>query len=167
MTLLEAIQIYGGGPGSGCRGENCGRKGGGAKLSGLSDRARRAVQTYVPVTEEKYQMAKLSERKVANVLGGISTDDNEPFDVVINNRIGVEVKTIIEARNNKITVHPDAMKEKLAEQSRLKLDAVYTVIFDQRPGQEAVYVRKGLGSFRVPGKLTKLQKISDLKKFVV
>jgi|SRR5579859_748946 len=162
MTLLKILELYGGGPGSGCQGDNCGRP----SVGGLSDRARRALETYVPVTAAKYALAKRNERSVAKVLNGVTTADNSPFDVLIDGKIGVEVKTIIEGRHDKVTIHPESMQEKKDEVKRLKLKSVYTVVADHRGLLQKWYVREGLGSFRL-GTLKLMNKISDLKTEVL
>src|SRR5690348_16321730 len=100
MNLLDLINVYAGGPGSGCNPEvgQCGRKPGeGEVQTGVSDRVRGAIESYVPVTAAKYQLAKRNERKVAKVLGGTGTPNNSPFDVLVGD-IAIEVKTVIEAK---------------------------------------------------------------------
>lgn len=161
MRLIDIIQIYSGGVGSGCNPSvgKCGRPATGRTLS---QRAHAAKASYIPVTSAKYQLAKRNERSVAKILNGVPTANNSPFDVIVNGKIGVEVKTIIEGRHDKITMHPSSLKEKNDEMRRMKLMSVFTVVADHRGASQKWFVREGLGSFRL-GTLTPVAKISGLK----
>lgn len=169
MKLYDAIVLYSGGPGSGCNPQagRCGRLANeqNEMHQGLSPRAQRALATYVPVTSAKYQLAKRSERAVAKALNGVTTSDNAPFDVIVGGKIGVEVKTIIEGQHDKITVHPDSLKEKAQEMKRLGLQRAYTVVADHRAQPQTWYAREGVGSFRL-GTFDQMMSVSELKKAV-
>lgn len=135
-TFLERLTA--GGTGSGCHGENCGRPTG---------RAERARAAYVGVTREKYQATKRNEERLARALGGKSTPDNQAFDVLKKGH-GVEVKTISEGKNDKITMHPESRARKLREARKLRVQT-HTVVFDMRGGRTKIYYREGVGSYRL------------------
>ncbi|MDE2439173.1 MAG: hypothetical protein KGN01_07340 [Patescibacteria group bacterium] len=51
MNLQTTLELYAGGPGSGCN-----------PAAGKCGRAERASASYIPVTKEKYQLAKQNEQ---------------------------------------------------------------------------------------------------------
>lgn len=96
-----------------------------------------------------------------------SLRDNEPVDVIRTRggkiEDGIELKTMTDNRNNKITVKADAMKRKTAWMAENRAD-FHTVVFDDhavfnakgegRHGPDSarvIYYRRGFGSFRVGG----------------
>lgn len=125
------------------------------------DKSERAKASYVMVTKEKYQKAMRNEQRVAAVVGGRSIPDNEPFDVE-KGKLAFEVKTIIEGKNDKITMHPESLARKVKEARKRGLET-FTVAIDERGGKRQVYFKEGLGAFRL-GSMEKLSSISDLKK---
>lgn len=130
----------------------------------LSDRAKRALDSHVPITAEKMQISKSNERVVAKVLGGLSTADNAPFDVIVG-KIGVEVKTVFPGvKNNKITLHPESRERKYDLMKKLKMTKAFVVICDERSGK--TYVGEGLKSFRFDRSGVKEVQIKDLKKVI-
>ena len=137
----------------------------GRKQQALTERSQRALATYNPVTPQKVQMAKLSERQIARAVGGVPTADNSPFDILIKGKIGVEVKTLLEAGNDKVTMHPLSLERKLVEAKRMKLDSTYTVAVDLREGAPKVYYKAGLGSFRLSA-MTQVAGYGALKKIM-
>lgn len=150
--------IQGGGEGSGCHGPNCGRK------KGLSERAQRAKASYNPSTLAKQIVAAEMQIKVAKTVHGVSTDDSQPFDV-LKAKSGIEVKTIVDGINDKITMHKSSLARKLAEAKDLGLKRTYTVAIDKRNGKEEIYYKKGLGSFRLPS-MTRVSSWDDLSKVI-
>lgn len=138
MRMLVAVELRAGGAGSGCKGPNCGRPAG---------RAARARATFVLMTKEKRRDAETRARVLARAIGGKATDDNQPFDVLIG-RHGIELKTIQEGKNDKITMHPDSLARKIHTAKKMKIEP-HTVVFDTRGGKVAVYYRQGVGSFRL------------------
>jgi hypothetical protein len=74
-----------------------------------------------------------------------------------NDDVGIEVKTLVNGKNEKITMSKDALGRKLAEQRADGIKA-YTVVVDRRAGglsgRATYYYREGLGSFRL-GSMTK------------
>jgi len=145
VTLQTTIDLYAGGPGSGCQGEHCGRPKG-------KDEAKhdRALASFVPVTTAKIMGSAANVRQIAQVIGGKTTPDNHPFDVLVG-KIGIEVKTIYDtAKNDKVTVHRESRLRKEDFAKTAKLKAMYVVAVDQRKGKENVYYAKVPGwSFRL------------------
>jgi len=110
-------------------------------------RRLRAKNSYKPATKEKQELAQKVEKKVAKAVGGKALPDNEPFDVLAGKH-ALEVKTIIGGKNPKITMHPESKARKTTHARKNKLKA-WTVAVDHRGSPPTVYVRKGLGSFRL------------------
>lgn len=152
MKLLATLAIYAGGQGSGCNPHKgrCGRP---------SSRATRAKTSHVPATAEKQRKAEANEGVLAQKINGKTTGDNKPFDVMTvirGKKIGIEVKTIEEGKNDKITMHPASKVRK--ERAGRKLDGIYTVVFDNRNGKNDIYMKQGVGSFR----LGSMQKVPSI-----
>jgi hypothetical protein len=121
------------------------------KIGTPATRTARALATHKPSTKEKQALADKSEHEIAEVIGGTRTDDNDPFDTVVKtpgHMHGVEVKTLIDNTNDKITMHPDARERKIAW-GRRNHAAMHTVVVDMRTSQTQYYYRRGVGSFRV------------------
>jgi hypothetical protein len=115
------------------------------------ERAKAAFHS--PVTYEKLQIALEQEGRLAHAIGGKDLPDNEPFDVLRDVKdIGVthaiEVKTIVDGKNDKITMHPDSLrrKKKFIEEHRA---VAHTVVIDKRGDTPKYYWRSGVGSFRL------------------
>ena len=114
---------------------------------GDGSRADRARSTYKPATQEKQHLGEKEEGKIAALIGGKNLDDNEPADV-IKGRHAVEVKTLIDQKNDKITMHPDSLARKLKFGRKEKMQW-HTVAIDARGDTPSYYYRKGVGSFRL------------------
>jgi hypothetical protein len=110
---------------------------------GSKDRRERALRSHKPSTKEKQRIAEMNEKKVAKAIGGQHLEDNEPFDVLVGTS-GVEVKTIIAGKNNKITMHPSSRRRKLTEAKSKGLTA-HTVVMKGNK----VFYKQGVGSFRL------------------
>ena len=87
--------------------------GGGRSISQptLSPRATRALKSHKPMTKEKEEIATAMEWKITALLRGEHTDDDLPPDVTltINGQFhGLDVKTNIDGKHDKVTVHPDS-----------------------------------------------------------
>jgi len=141
-----------GGSGSGNFGHS-GRPGevGGSDLSGMSDRARNALISYKPTRRAEQKIAAQSERIVAKAIGGTDLDDNEPMDIVVdtpNGVHGVEVKTLLRNKNDKLTM-TDGSLERKAQWLRKNHATGHTVVVDKRQSPTTYYHREGFGSFRV------------------
>lgn len=138
MNLLSSIDLFGGGPGSG------------RHPYGRKDRTKsaRARATYKPATKEIQAKADKSEEKLAKALGGERTKNNAPFDIMVGSKVAVEVKTIIDNKNDKITMHPESRMRKEKEAAEKKL-VMFTVAVDIRGGSPKYYVKDGVGAFRL------------------
>ena len=113
---------------------------------GGSERAARAKAAYNPATAEKQRLADKEEKKVAETIGGERTPDNSPFDVTKKGH-AVEVKTVVDAKADKVTMRKECMERKVAFAKKNKM-ASHTVIIDTRGSKIAYYYHKGVGSFR-------------------
>ena len=128
----------------------------------LSERAQRALAARVPCNVEKQRTADQQEAIVSRALGLERTRDNSAFDFR-DEKIAVELKTMVDAKNDKITMSKTALARKLNEQ---KKDALigYTVVADKRGGNTKYYYRAGFGSFRV-GAMTPVS-LADLRSII-
>lgn len=165
MNIATAMDLYAGGPGSGCKGSNCGRKSTGATKV-LSDRAKRALMTYVPMTAGKLAIAKQNEFKLARLVGGTAFKDNGPFDVIVNGKIGIELKTMFPGVNDKITIHPESRRRKEAFAAQQKMKKIFTVAFDQRGKKPVFYWKGGVGAFRLKN-MTQAGSLQELRKAII
>lgn len=126
------------------------------------DRAARATASHVPATREIQAIADRQEQRLAKATGGIRTQNNAPLDVLIGKKHGIEVKTLVVQKNDKITMHPKSLARKVLFVEENKLQ-VHTVVFDQRPGSHgAIYYAPRLGSLRI-GAMEKVT-LSELKR---
>lgn len=120
-----------------------------------------------------------NEPQFAAEIGGQSLDDNEPIDVVteINGKThGIELKTMVNNSNDKITMKREAMERK-AKWERKNKGAVHTVVLDDRevfnangPGKHdtskrKIYYRRGYGSFRV-GSMKEVGSMDELAQLM-
>jgi len=113
------------------------------------------------MTKEKERKATANEESVAKAIGGKRTGDNDAFDCLTNTGLAVEVKTIIDGKNPKITMHPKSLRRKKKYIRKNKVRA-FTVVVDERSGEKEFYVRKGVGSFR----LVSMTKIDGLERLM-
>ena len=126
-------------------------------------RVARALQTYKPSTKEKQDLGDTRQRDVAKMLGFKVSEDNKPMDVLGENKFGkhtaIEVKTLCDQKNSKLTMHPDARERKLKYGRKNKAN-LFTIAVDDRDtfngGQHKdlysgnkFYIRKGVGSFEI------------------
>lgn len=111
------------------------------------DKAIRSLENENKFTKAKMDKALEQEAKIAGALGGLNLQDNEPFDVIVG-RFAVEVKTMINGKNPKITMRSDALERKLAYCKRNRLKAV-TVVADLRGKSPRYFYKNGIGSFRL------------------
>lgn len=115
-----------------------------------SSKVRNALATYKPSTKEKQDRATAAEQRITKMIGGKGTDDNSPMDVTVTvgrKTIGVEVKSIQDNGNNKITMHPESLKRKVDWAKAGRGRSVHTVVVDTRHNK--IYYREGAGSFRL------------------
>lgn len=132
-------------------------------------RAARALAHHKPSTAVKQRAADAQERFVARALGAKQSGDNDAVDVqgvarVTGRRFGVEVKTLMDNRNDKITMHPESLLRKL-RWARKERAALHTVIVDLRSGAPRLYHRRGVGSFRLRS-LTPVRDHAHLRELV-
>jgi len=113
------------------------------------------------MTKAKEKISTHSERRVAAVLGGEQTGDNLPVDVHVG-RNAIEVKTIINGKNPKITMHPESLDRKMKYARKNKM-SLHTVVVDMRGEKPEYFYRKGVGSFRLSS-MKPMVSISDIKK---
>ena len=112
-----------------------------------SDRVARARASQNFCRADKQRIADKSEARLAEALGVPQTPDNAPFDLR-NDDIGIEVKTLIDQKNDKITMSKAALGRKLAEM-RAEGIKPFTVVRDLRSGTAKYYVSDRLGSLRL------------------
>lgn len=134
-----------------------------------ADRLRRSIAataTYKPSTKEKQAIANAAEIRIHKIIGGDRTPDNDAFDVLVKKGRklhSVEVKAIIDNKNDKITMHSPSRKRK--ELWAIDNNAVpHTVGVDTRNGGQ-LYYRSGVGAFRL-GKMTKVRNAAHLRQLI-
>jgi len=122
-------------------------------------RAKRALASHKPMSAAKNAIAMQSERVVARSVGGRQLPDNEPMDVIVRRRKtlhGIEVKTIIDGQNDKITMHKDSRERKL-KWARETGGSLHTVAVKG----DRVWYKPGVGSFRL-GTMTEVRTFDEL-----
>jgi hypothetical protein len=127
---------------------------GGGPITDLvpSEKMKTALRAQVHCGVEKQTIADEQERITSKGIGIPRTKDNSAFDFR-NKKTGVELKTMVDSRNGKITMSKAALGRKMAEAKSEHLKT-YTVVADKRSGGTQYYVKEGLGSFRV-GSMTR------------
>jgi len=139
---------------------------GSSKSGHQSERVQRAIQSQVRTGQHEQAIADRSEKVLSKHIGIPRTRDNSAFDLR-NDEYGIEVKTLVNGKNEKITMSKAALGRKLAEQRADGIKA-FTVVVDRRSGgltgNATYYVKEGLGSFRVSS--MKKMSISDLRELV-
>jgi hypothetical protein len=163
-STASASAIQGGGKGSGCHGDRCGRPGEGKKTgstNGLT-KAEIAKINYKPANKEHQRIADKMEIAMSSAIGLSRTPNNSAFDLQ-SSKIGVEVKTLIDQKNGKISMNHAAVQRKLkvARQNDLR---IYTLVVDARDKKDVKYLMKpGVGSFRING-MTEVDNLATLKR---
>jgi len=120
---------------------------GGGVGAATESRAKRAKRTHKPSTAEKQRRGEAEQARLAKLVRGRETDDNDAFDV-LKGKHAVEVKTVMDNNNDKITVHPKSRrrKEAFAEKRRMQM---HTIAIDIRGGKRVYYHKNGVGAFRL------------------
>lgn len=144
----------------------------------MSKKQLLATMNYKPSTAAVQRVALENELRLRDLLkdaglgDSLQLGDNEPFDVWIGGNPSkfysggykkympnhvIEVKTIVRAKNDKITMHPESLAKKKAELKTFSSKGTvgHTVVFDERTGK--IYYREGLGSFR----LSSMQEVTE------
>jgi hypothetical protein len=139
-----------------------------------SARVMRAKQSSVLVDKEIQRYSEEhNEPQLAKGTGGLSLVDNEPVDVMVLQsgimQHGIELKTMVSNKADKITMKKDALQRKKDWQEK-NFAPMHTVVFDDKavfnangPGQHddskrQIYYRRGAGSFRIAG----MQPVKDM-----
>ena len=163
MKLLELLEF--GGKGSGDYGHSGrpGERGGSGAGVKNQDRSNRAKETYhLRLGNGHIKKTDENQNNLARAMKTSGTTHLAAFDIVHSNiKLGIEVKTLIDQKNDKVTMHPHSIRRKLGEAKTLGLKNVATVVFDNRPGKNQLYYRMGLGSFRVSS-LTPVKNVNEL-----
>lgn len=129
----------------------------------LSEKAKRALAAMNKCGADKQRIADKSEAKLSKALGIPRTRDNSAFDLR-NDDVGIEIKTMVDGKNDKITMSKSALGRKIAESQADDLKT-FTVVADVRGGGAAkYYVSEKLGSIRL-GSMTPIS-LSDLRTMV-
>ena len=113
-----------------------------------SEKAMRAIANYSPTNLAEQRAADHTEAQLSKTLGMPRTRDNSAFDLQ-SGKVGVEVKTMLYQKNDKITMKRDAIERKAAEIQRSGLSRTYTVVADKRGGVTKFYVSDRMGSLRL------------------
>lgn len=122
---------------------------------GAGGRVARARRTHKPSTAKKQRLGEAEQGRLAGLIGGRNTDDNAPFDVIVRGKHGVEVKTVMDNNNDKITVHPKSRRRKERRAKEMGYQ-VHTVAIDVRGDKRSYYHKQGVGAFR----LSSMDKVS-------
>ena len=133
-----------------------------------ASRAAKALATHKPATAHKQRLADEAEKRVARMTGGERTGDNLPVDHVIKSKagkvFGVEVKSVSENRNDKLTMHPESLARKVTW-GHANHASLHTVVVDLRGKLPRVLYRKGVGSFRLAN-LTTVRDAAHLRQLM-
>jgi hypothetical protein len=142
-------------------------------------RVERAKKSAVKTDKVSQDIAERSEVVLAKALGIPKSGNNLAFDVR-NDDVAIECKTLVNGKNERISMGKTALGRKLAEQRAEGL-RVYTVVVDRRAeyssrighgakvgdpltGHATYYYKEGVGSWRL-GSMTKAT-LSELKEIV-
>ena len=143
------------------------------------DRSERAKAAHFMVDREIQRYAEQhNEPQVAKALGGVSFPDSEAVDIVVAGptgavQVGIELKTIVSNKAQKITMKESAMKRKRTWQRKNKA-RIWTVVLDDTlvynakgPGRHdfskrVIYAKKGFGSFRIKT-IQRIESMQELK----
>ena len=126
-------------------------------------REERARLSHKPATAEKRRLADKSERMVARALGMERTADNAAFDLE-DEHTAIEVKTLMDNDNQKITMHPESLRRK-QEWAAARGKATFTVVVDRRLTTPKYFIKEGLGSFRI-GSMERVGSLRELRDYV-
>lgn len=130
----------------------------GRNVSAKVDRARKNA---VLTGKHEQDIADHVEAKVSKAIGVPRTENNSAFDLR-NDDIGVEVKTMVTGKNDKVTMGKTALGRKVAE-AQAEGIKTYTVVADMRGRSSAkYYFSDRLGSLRL-GTMTPMT-LSEIKE---
>ena len=114
----------------------------------FSEKAQRAMESRVPCKAEKQRIADEQERIISQGVGLPRTPDNAAFDLR-GPKVGVEIKTMIDSKNGKVTVSGKAFARKEAEAAGPPRLKTFLVVADKRGGGTKYYIADHIGSLRV------------------
>lgn len=127
------------------------------------------------LTDKEIQRYSENENEpiLAKATGGLSLKDNEPIDVIVIKsgivQHGIELKTMVGNKANKITMKKSAIDRKAAWVKEHKAP-MHTVVFDDQKvfnadgkgkhdeSKRTIYYKRGMGSFRVDS----MHKVPDM-----
>lgn len=179
LDFEEPRTLGGKGSGNWAHSGRPGEKGGSAEGGSATDKVRnerslRALKHFIPIHAESQRYAEKNELSIRQMVGGTRTDDNKPVDVVtkIDGKTkGIEVKTMVNNTNDKITMRSGALEKKEAW-ARSNHASIHTVVLDDRGklgnkgySGHRIYYRKGTGSFRLSG-MVKVRDAKHLKELL-
>jgi HK97 family phage portal protein len=143
----------------------------------VSAKSERAKANYKKANKAEQDYGEGQEVHLAKSLGGKPLADNEATDVEVpkaggKGLHGVEVKTLVSQKNDKITMKKEAIDRKV-KWEKTPGNTMHTVVLDHRDkfngGENAslhsgheIYYRRGVGSFRV-GQMYKVKDVAELK----
>lgn len=153
-------------------GERGGSGEGGDKVR--NERSKLALKHFKPADAQAQRHAEANELHIRKMVDGTRTEDNLPVDVIatIDGKIkGIEVKTLVNQTNDKITMRAAAIAKKQAW-ARSNHATVHTVVVDDRKklgnvgySGHDIYYRKGYGSFRLRS-MVKVTSAAHLKELL-
>ena len=143
-----------------------------------AEKSARAKSVHKASTKEKQDWAEKNEHEAADKLNAQKSDDNRPADLTMKHKgqlHGVEIKTMLDNGNDKITVHPESQARKLAW-AKSNGAKFHTLVIDDRNdfggGRNAdqysghrLYYKEGTGAFRLNG-MTPVRDYSHLKSLI-
>lgn len=128
-----------------------------------ASRSDRARASHKVCSRDVQKIADDMEAKMSKQLGLARTGDNAPFDL-LQGKTAVEIKTIVRAGNDKITMHPESLQRKVSFAKKNKVRP-FTLAIDRRGDKPIYYAAKGLGSFRL-GSMQRFDNIKALQEFI-
>jgi hypothetical protein len=123
----------------------------------ISEKAKLALATANPATKVHHDLAEVTEHTIHKSMpGSHKSKNNSPFDIV-HGKHGIEVKSLMYQKNDKITQNSDAIQRKTDYAKKNGIKQMHTVAVDYRGGgKPIVYHKEGVGSFRI-GSMTKVK----------
>ena len=139
----------------------------------------KASHKMVDATIQRYS-EEHNESRLAKRIGGKSLPNGEPHDIELmigNKRHGIELKTMVSNKANKLTMKRSAMERK-AEWERKNKATMHTVVFDDEKvfnaggegkhdeSKRRIFYRRGYGSMRVNAMYEVKGGVKELKQLV-
>ena len=144
-----------------------------------SAKAERAKAAYKASNADEQRYAEVQEVRLAESIGGKSLPDNEAIDVHVKGKSGehgLELKTMVSGKNDKITMKASAVARKVAWEKEAAGRTMHTVVLDHRDkfgsGENAalhsgheIYYKRGVGAFRI-GTMHKVKDHEELLRIL-